>query len=278
MINIKNLDFSYSHKKEVYNKLDLCIQEGTISAILGLNGAGKTTLLNLIAGFLFPQKGSCQVFNYESSKRNPKMLQDLFMVSDINEFPPVKIEKFCNLFSDFYLKFDYELFEKCLSDFNLSKTQSLKHLSLGERRKVVLSFAFASRCKVLLFDEPTNGLDIPSKAIFRKMIASCTTDSQTILIATHQVRDLGNLMDHIIIENKGEIILNEKIDTISEKLRFGTNQHDIEQDDLIFSQEGIVNNEFVSINRKHQSSSLDMELLFNAAISNPIKLSNVFNS
>ena len=277
MIEIRNLNFHYSRKKEVYKNLNLKLEEGTVAALLGMNGAGKTTLLNLIAGFLIPKDGKCMVKRNESSKRVPEMLQDLFMVSDISEFPSTTITKFCLMYCDFYPTFDHELFQHCIAEFNLSPEQSLKRLSHGEKRKVMLSFALATRCKVLLFDEPTNGLDIPSKASFRKLIASSTDEKQTILLATHQVRDLANIVDRVIIEHRGEIILNETTDRISEKLLFGTQSENINPEDLIFLHKGIASNEFVAINRNGNSGLLDIELLFNAAVSEPAKLSSVFN-
>jgi ABC-2 type transport system ATP-binding protein len=278
MIVLKNLDFHYSRKHSVYKSLNLSIEEGTVVALLGMNGAGKTTLLNLIAGFLIPKAGNCQVQGFESSKRNPEMLQDLFMVSDISEFPPISVDKFCRLYAGFYSKFDYDLFEKCLSDFSLSPKQSLKQMSLGEKRKVMLSFSLATRCKVLLFDEPTNGLDIPSKAVFRKLIASSLEDNQTIVLATHQVRDLSNIVDRIIIEHQGKIVLNEGIDCISDKLLFGSQSANMNAEDLIYTQNGIAMDEFIAINRNGQTGTLDIELLFNAAVTDPEKLISVFNT
>lgn len=277
MITIKDLDFHYSRKRQVYKNLNLSIPKGAITVILGLNGAGKTTMLNLIAGFLIPKEGTCKVSGYDSSKRFPEMLQELFMVSDISEFPNMNIENFCKLYADFYKKFDYELFAHCLTEFHLTEKQSLKHISLGEKRKVMLAFALATRCNVLLFDEPTNGLDIPSKATFRKLVASNVGDNQTILIATHQVRDLSNLMDRIVIEHQGKIIINETIDRISEKLAFGKEAEEVNSEDLILFQEDIALKQYVAVNRNGHSSNLDLELLFNAATANPIKLSSVFN-
>lgn len=277
MIEIKNLSFHYSQKRPVYRNLNLKIEKGSVSAILGLNGAGKTTLLNLISGFLIPKEGSCKVCYYESSKRYPEMLQELFLVSDISEFPNMIIDKFRKLYADFYPRFDTNLFANCLAEFNLSPQQSLKHLSFGEKRKVMLSFALATHCKLLLFDEPTNGLDIPSKSTFRKMIAANLEEDQTILLATHQVRDLGNLMDRIIIEHQGKIILSETTEHISEKLLFGMKVSDVHPNDLFYSDENVASNECVAINRNGYSGKLDIEQLFNAAISNPQKLISVFN-
>jgi len=278
MIEIKNLNFSYTRNKEVYKNLNLEIPKGTIASVLGLNGAGKTTLLNLIAGFLIPKHGSCKVSRYESSSREPEMLENLFMVTDNNEFPNTTVAKFCRLFAEFYPKFSHEFFAHCLSEFKLTPNQSLKRMSLGERRKAMLSFALSTKCKVLLFDEPTNGLDIPSKATFRKLLASNTEEDQTILLATHQVRDLGTLMDRIIIEHEGAILLNETTECISEKLYFGLPADHLSPEDIIFSQEGIASNYIVAANKNGHSGNMDIELLFNAAISNPDKMKTIFNN
>jgi ABC-2 type transport system ATP-binding protein len=151
-------------------------------------------------------------------------------------------------------------------------------MSLGEKRKVMLSFSLATRCKVLLFDEPTNGLDIPSKAVFRKLIASSLEDNQTIVLATHQVRDLSNIVDRIIIEHQGKIVLNEGIDCISDKLLFGSQSANMNAEDLIYTQNGIAMDEFIAINRNGQTGTLDIELLFNAAVTDPEKLISVFNT
>lgn len=203
MIKIDNLNFSYPRKRKVYQNLSLNIEEGAVYALLGLNGAGKTTLLNLIAGFLIPQDGACMVFGCEASKREPKMLEEIFFVSDTSEFPNRRVKSFCNLYAGFYPRFDQVFFDYCLGEFDLHGGMSLKSMSFGEKRKVMLSFALATKCKLLMFDEPTNGLDIPSKATFRKLLASSIDETQTIIMATHQVRDLANLMDRIIIEHQG---------------------------------------------------------------------------
>lgn len=278
MIEIKNLDFHYPRKRQVYKNLNLNIEEGSVYALLGLNGAGKTTLLNLIAGFLIPKEGSCKVFGHQSKNREPEMLQEIFLVSDISEFPNMSVSEFCKLYAGFYPRFDNSFFEYCISEFRLSGYSSLKRLSFGDKRKVMLSFALATRCRLLMFDEPTNGLDIPSKATFRKLVASSLGEKQTIIMATHQVRDLANLMDRIVIEHHGEILINETIERIAEKLSFGLNAELISKTDLMFHSESFTQTETVSINRTNQQGPIDIELLFNAAISSPEELSTIFNS
>jgi len=278
VIEIKNLDFHYQRKHQVYTDLNLSIKEGAIYALLGLNGEGKTTLLNLIAGFLIPKGGSCKVFDYEASLREPEMLQDIFVVSDLSEFTNITVKQFRNLYAGFYPQFDYDFFDQCISEFGLTLDSSLKRLSFGDKRKVVLSFALCTNCRLLLFDEPTNGLDIPSKAMFRKLVASSFNENQTIIMATHQVRDLANLIDRIIIENHGKIIINESIERIAEKLAFGLTADQIAPNDLLFKADSFNQNETVSTNHTSQPGQLDIELLFSASIAHSIEISRIFTS
>lgn len=278
MIEIKNLEFHYPRKHQVYKNLNLTIKEGSFCGLLGLNGAGKTTLLNLISGFLIPQEGSCSVFGSQSSKRKPEMLREIFLVGDTSEFPNMTIKEFCDLYAGFYPKFNLDLYAHCISEFGLKPAFSLKRLSFGDRRKVILSFALGTRCRILLFDEPTNGLDIPSKATFRKLIASSLDEKQIIIMATHQVRDLSNLMDRIIIEHCGKIVLNQTIDRIAEKLSFGINSDQISTGNLIYKADSYNQNETVSINPNQQPGQVDIELLFTAAVTKPTELSKIFNT
>lgn len=278
MIEIKNLDFHYQRKRQVYKSLTLSIEEGAVYALLGLNGAGKTTLLNLIAGFLIPQEGMCKVFGYQSTKREPEMLKEIFLVGDTSEFPNMSVSSFCDLYAGFYPRFDHDFFNHCISEFGLDLASSLKRLSFGDKRKVVLSFALSTNCRLLLFDEPTNGLDIPSKATFRKLVVTSFNEKQTIIMATHQVRDLANLMDRIIIEHHGKIIINESIERIAEKLAFGLTADQISPNDLLLKVDSFNQNDTVSVNSNNHPGQVDIELLFNAATLNPENMSLIFNS
>jgi len=276
VIEIKNLEFHYSRKRPIYNDLGVSIKEGSICGLLGLNGAGKTTLLNVIAGFLIPQNGTCKVFGMEASERKPEMLQEVFIVSDTSDLPYINLNTFCKTYADFYPRFDHDFFNHCVSEFKVSTKNRLISLSLGDKRKAMLSFALSTRCRLLLLDEPTNGLDIPSKSVLKKLIAESFNEKQTILIATHQLRDLSNLMDRIIIEHHGRIVLNESIDCISEKLLFGVNEHLIPKEDLIYLSEGLTKYETVSVNRTKEQGQIDVELLFAAATANPNEFKAIF--
>ncbi len=277
-IKISNLNFYYKKKKIVYQNLNLTIQQGHIYALLGKNGSGKTTLFNIIAGLLFPKSGNCSVFEHSSQERFPKMLEQIFVLSEGFEMPSISIKQYLKLYSDFYPNFDIKLFKNILNEFEIDFDNNLKNLSHGDKKKVYLSFALATRCKLLLLDEPTNGLDIPSKSTFRRIISSSFYDDQTIIIATHLVNDISSLCDATIIENDGQILINAFNEEITKQLSFNVHHSNIDPENLIYFEDNLSGTDTVSVNTNGFSGNLNMELLFNATLTSPEKVSNLLKS
>ena len=198
MIQVNELTFSYPKSKHnVFEGLNLQLNENRIYGLLGKNGTGKSTLLYLIAGLLKPKKGSVIVDGYTASCRYPEMLEDLYIVPEEYDLPNMSLSKYAKIHEDFYPRFSEEVLEKCLSDFEMSSDLDFKQLSMGQKKKVYMSFALATGCRILLMDEPTNGLDIPSKALFRKVVAGNMAEDTSLFISTHQVHDVEQLLDHI---------------------------------------------------------------------------------
>ena len=220
MIQIKNLSFDYGKRKPVFRNLNLTLTEGNVYGLLGRNGAGKSSLLRNMAGLLFPTSGSCVVNGHDAQKRLPVFLQDLYFLPEEFHTPSVKIKEFVDVYAPFYPKFSRKQFLEYLEEFQLSDNEKFTELSLGQKKKALIGFALSTNTKVLLMDEPTNGLDIPSKSQFRKIIASVATDERIIVISTHQVRDLESLIDPIIILDNSEVLLNATTEEITEKLCF----------------------------------------------------------
>ena len=217
MISLSELSFSYE-KKKVLNRLTLDLNQGSIYGLLGRNGAGKSTLLKLLSGELFHKSGSLSVLNHTPSDRHPSFLCDVFYIPEEFSLPSMKIDTYLELQSPFYPKFDKNLFVKFLEEFELQdEKRLLTKLSYGQKKKFLLAFALAAGTSLLLLDEPTNGLDIPSKTQFRRTVASALRDDQIILISTHQVRDMENLIDPLIILDRGELKMNASLVEISEK-------------------------------------------------------------
>lgn len=267
MIQISDLNFSYKKSKPIFSDINLNISSGNIYGLLGENGVGKTTLLRLMCGLLFPNSGSCQTFDNESKKRLPQMLEQIFYLPEVFDIPAIKISEYEKIYSPLYPNFNHNAFYDFLEKFSVDiNNKKMKHLSFGQQKKVMIAFALACKCRLLLLDEPTNGLDIPSKTIFRKLLADNLNENSTFIISTHQVRDLENLIDPIIILEHNQILLNHSVQEITQKLNFIVEPQPT-QNALYFEQTpgGYLS---VEPNNNGTESILNIEALFNTAIKN----------
>jgi ABC-2 type transport system ATP-binding protein len=274
MVQIENLSFGYRKRDLLFNNLNMYLSPRRIYGLFGMNGAGKTTLLKHIAGLLFPKTGSCIVFDERASDRKPQMLADIFVIPEEFVLPNVSIQSFITINSPFFPKFDIEKMTSYLSEFQISNGHKLTTLSYGQKKKFLIAFGLATNSKLLIMDEPTNGLDIPSKSQFRKIIASSADDNRCILISTHQVRDLGSLIDQITILDKGRIIFDQSTEEISRKFVFGKIKDD-SVEDVVYSEDIMGGKAAICIN-KGNDSEIDLELLFNAVINETEKINNEF--
>ena len=274
MIVINDLKFNYS-KHEVYDNLSLNYNEGKIYGLLGLNGAGKSTLLYLMSGLLFANKGKIEFNGFDMTKRNPNALANLFLVPEEFELPRLTFEKYVKLNAPFYPNFSRETFEKCLQGFDMTADLKLHKLSMGQKKKAFMCFALAANTSLLIMDEPTNGLDIPSKSQFRQVVSSCMNDNRTIIISTHQVRDVENLIDHITIINDKKAVFDYSVAEITEKLFFTTEK----TENPLFSQD--IFGGQLSVCKRQQNdpeTPLNIELLFNAVLAQSNKINQVFSN
>lgn len=275
MIQIQNLNYYYSKKNPLFKNLDLDLSSGKIYGLLGKNGTGKSTLLKLILGALFPKKGIIKIDQVESRSRKADTLSEIFILTEEYELPNIKINSFVNAKKGFYPKFDKENFNQLLEGFEIKGNGLIGNLSYGQKKKVLIAFALSTKCKYILLDEPTNGLDIPSKSQFRKAILNSFDEDQTIIISTHQIRDLNQLLESIIIIENGEIILNKDILELENKLQFSKTL--IEQDipENTYSEQVVGGYMYLSENVTGEPSDIDLELLFNAVISDNQNLQNL---
>ena len=184
MIHMKDITFHYA-KNPLFSKLDLEIPRGNIYGLLGMNGAGKTTLLKLISGQLFRTEGKAEVMGFDPQQRNPEMLADMFYLPEEFYLQKISMEEFLKIYTPFYPKFNKTELDSYLNIFGIDTSKKLSDLSFGQKKKFLLSFGLASNTSLLILDEPTNGLDIPSKSQFRRIVASALTDDRTFIISTH---------------------------------------------------------------------------------------------
>src|SRR5215216_1279629 len=277
MIDIQNLDFSYKRKK-VFDSLNLQFAPGHVYGLLGRNGTGKSTLLKNIAGLLFPKKGSISVDGNTPGLRQPKFLQNIFLVPEEFYLPNISISDFLKHLAPFYSAFNYNQFEKFVKDFDIPADSTLQDMSYGQKKKVLISFALASGAKFLLRDEPTNGLDIMSKSQFRKVLAQALDEERCIIISTHQVKDLENLIDRITIIDEGKILFDQTVDDISKKLSVRHSFDDVESKEAFYSESSLKGNVIVTPNHTGDESKIDLELLYKAIVTNGEKIKAVFKS
>ncbi|MBP5364673.1 MAG: ATP-binding cassette domain-containing protein [Bacteroidales bacterium] len=278
MIQLNNINFSYG-KTKLFEDLSFTFDEGKIYGLLGLNGAGKSTLLYLMSGLLFAQKGTVTYKGKNVASRRPSTLADMFLLPEEFELPNMKFEKFISINAPFYPRFSRQTLERCLSGFEMSVDINLGNLSMGQKKKAFMCFALAANTSLLLLDEPTNGLDIPSKSQFRKVVSECMTDDRTIIISTHQVRDVENLIDEITIVNNRSIVFDEPVSRISAKLLFADRAADLDAESIIFTQPSPIGN--MAVARRTDAddeTQLNIELLFNAVLAEPQKVAQIFKS
>ena len=275
MINIENLSFSYS-RHTVFSNINLNLEAGKIYGLLGQNGVGKTTLLKIIGGFLKLKTGKCEVMGFTPFERNPMFFEQMFFIPEDFSAPDIVVNKYAKLRGEFYPNYDENKFHTLMTEFDVNGNSKFTKLSFGQQKKALIAFALSTNTKLILMDEPSNGLDIPSKAQLRKVISQASNDQSCIVISTHQVRDLENLIDPIIILDSNGVLLNETIDRISEKLVFRFNTKSSK--DCLWSESspgGYVN---VEKNIEAEESRVNIEALFNATLSNKEVIRNIFNS
>jgi ABC-2 type transport system ATP-binding protein len=263
MVIINDLKFSYSRKQEpLFQELNCELAPGSIVGLLGKNGAGKTSLLKLMIGLLRPTEGSVRIMGQQPYEREPSLLQDIYFLPEEFHHPSVSINNYVKANSGFYPRFDEELLERLITDFELPEKKRLNQLSYGQKKKFLISFALSTKCRLLVLDEPTNGLDIPSKSIFRKVMAGSLDEDQLVIISTHQVRDVENLIDRVLMLEKGRFIMQKNIYEISSKLRFATTSSP--DGENILYHEMVPGGYKVIMPQTDGASSVDIELLFNA--------------
>lgn len=278
MIEVTGLSFSYgSRKSKVLDDFSMSLDKGSVYGLLGKNGTGKSTLLYLMAGLLRPQSGRVLYQGADVTKRSPSTLQDMFLVPEEFALPYVSLKQYVKLNAPFYPKFSDELLKACLRDFDMNEDIHLGELSMGQKKKAFMCFALATNTSLLMMDEPSNGLDIPSKSQFRKVIASGMTDDKAVIISTHQVRDIDSLLDHVLIMDGSRLLLNEPVANICDRLYFAEQGVSEPTDDALYVQPSVLGNSVILPNTHHEDSKLNLEVLFNALLAEREKMQQMFN-
>jgi len=281
MLKITNLSYSYPHRhNRVLRDLSLEINSGGIYGLLGANGVGKSTLLYLISGLLTPTEGTVTFNNADTRRRLTATLKDIFLVPEEFVLPDVTLSAYVKNNEPFYPHFSQEDLKRNLDTFGLSSDLHLKELSMGQKKKAFMSFALACNTSLLLMDEPTNGLDIPGKSAFRRFILSSMTDDRAIVISTHQVRDIEQIIDHVVIMNTDEIVISESAANITSTLAFMDLATDepMQGSEILWEQPSLRGRAIITRNDKGVlDTEMNLETLFNYSQARPQDLKTIFS-
>lgn len=278
MVSVENLTFAFKKNDPLFTGLNMNLEPGNTYGLFGLNGAGKTTLLNQLSGMLFPQTGSCSVLGDNVRHRNPATMSEIYILPEQFDLPKISAESYVDLHSDFYPRFDHSYLLQILKEFQIDAQKNLPELSYGQRKKFLIAFALATQSKLVLMDEPTNGLDIPSKSQFRKIMAAADQAERCFLISTHQVRDLDSIIDHIIVLNNGKIIFQQSVKNISEALNFEKITDESEM--VAIYSEDVFGGKVAIVPKRDgaKETQIDLELLFNGIIQKQDLINKQFKS
>ena len=264
MIEVSNICFKYpGSKRPVFTDFSVSMAPGRVYGLLGKNGTGKSTLLYLMAGLLRPRSGSVCVDGVEASKRRADMLREMFVVPEEFFLPDVTLDAYVHINAPFYPRFSREVLDACLADFELPGRLRLGKLSMGQKKKVYMSFALAAGTRLVLMDE----LDIPSKSIFRRVVARHFTDDRTFVISTHQVHDVEQLIDHLLIISTGGMLLDASVADVCGRYSFELRQPGEPLGGVVYAEPSLQGN-LVMARRQAgwPETQLNLELLFNAVV------------
>ncbi|WP_034888381.1 ATP-binding cassette domain-containing protein [Gillisia sp. Hel_I_29] len=277
MIKFNNFYFTYPNDISIYKDLNLELNSGKIYGLFGKNGAGKSTLLKNILGLNRPTQGEVLVYNNIPIKRTPAFLSDIFFIPEEVYLPPIKQVSFIKIYGSFYPNFSFDQLCDNLNRLKVPATRKLNKLSFGQRKNFIIGFALACNTKIVIMDEPTNSLDIPSKSLFRELIRSKINKDKLFIISTHQVKDLENILDHILIINEGELTLNANINEISEKIAFKFYNSRSNSKNIILEEEVTGGYAVMETNTKNEKTNINLEQLFTASILKHEQIASIFS-
>ena len=274
MIEIRNLDFMYK-KSPVFSNISLSFPQGNIYGLLGENGVGKTTLLKLICGLLRPSQGSVTIDGATSYDRHPDMLQRIVFLPDEVSLPDGRTpQQFVDELAPFYPNYAWGTFLHLMQELEVEPDRKFREMSFGQQKKSLIAASLSLGTDYVLFDEPTNGLDIPSKAQLRSILSRRFEERNTIIISTHQVKDVENLIDPIVILSNSGVLLDASVQRIQQKLFFEYGGE--KRDDALYSEMQPGGWLYVIPNQSGEESQLNIEALFNAVLRNKNTVKELF--
>lgn len=213
IVTCKNLTKRYS-KKEALSGVNLTLESGRIIGLLGPNGSGKTTLLKLINDLLVPTSGELQILGMNPGAETKAIVSYLPERSYLGDWMHVKDA--LRFFQDFYEDFDYNRAVDMLKTLNISPQDKIKSMSKGTKEKLQLILVMSRRARLYCLDEPIAGVDPAARDYILSTIINNYDEQATILISTHLIADVENILDDVIFIQNGKIRLHQDVDEIRE--------------------------------------------------------------
>lgn len=276
MISVNDITFAYKRGNNVLQDFSLELNEGGIYGLLGKNGTGKSTLLYLITGLLRPQRGSITYNGVVTSLRRPDVLQQMFIVPEEYNLPSVMLSQYVASLKPFYPNFDETQMQQYLQGFDLPGDLDMGALSMGQKKKVYMCIALAANTPVLVMDEPTNGLDIPSKAQFRRVVGRCMKQDRIIIISTHQVRDVEQVLDRLLVVERNRVLLNATMAQVQQRLAFSYVPFSQVPEDAVYTEDGPQGGvNVITPKTSPDDAPVNLELLFDALLADARKINNL---
>ena len=275
MISFNQLGFRYRLGSQVFRDFSMTLSPGQVYGVLGENGVGKSTLMKLASGVLIPTAGSVTIDGRNASLREEATMAKIIYLPEEFSLPALTLDEFRKVTTPFYPSFSDESFEECCRVLDVVRDRRLDKLSMGQRKRAYLAFAFACRAEWLLLDEPTNGLDVAAKEAFRRLVARYVDEGQSIIISTHSVREIDSLIDHLIILDRKGIVLDASIGEIGSRLRFGRCSA---EEEPLYSESTLAGTSGVVVNTTDEESPVDIEMLFMASLRSTERLRRLFNT
>lgn len=214
LVEITDVQKGYG-KKQVFNNLNLNIESGKIIGLLGPNGSGKTTLIKLLAGLLQVDKGSITIDERRIGADSKEVVAYLPERTYFNE--NLKVKNVINLFKDFYADFDEARAYHMLELLKIDTNMVIKKLSKGTKEKVQLIMVMSRKAKLYLLDEPIAGVDPAARDYIIETILSNFEQDASIIISTHLIYDIENILDDVIFIKEGNIVCHKGADVLREE-------------------------------------------------------------
>lgn len=211
ILECENLSKNYGSVKALDN-LTLKIESGKIVGLLGPNGHGKTTLIKTLSGLLSKDKGKVLIDGKRIGVGTKKIVSYLPERSYL--LPEMKIKEVVSFFQEFYEDFDAKKADAMLGELSLDKESKLKSLSKGNREKVQLIMVMSRKAKLYLLDEPMGGVDPAARDYILKTIISNYSEDATVIISTHLIQDVEQILDEVVFLKEGKVMLHSDVDEL----------------------------------------------------------------